>query len=177
MSIHTKTVPVHCLTLRRWGKKESGPFLSSQRCLGILSRKQYNPDSGLPARGLEQSFGLGITQSEQLQPMEAETRNIPSNSENFGSTASRSVCILDQLPAEQVHQLEARSICFKNRCSYNSMGRNPGVHFSPIRSNSQSHGQGNKGKSFNCISYTTVADAARVPSLTPVVHSQSSSDS
>ena len=57
------------------------------------------------------------------------------------------------------------------------MGRNPGVRFSPIPSNSQSYGQGNKRESLNCISNTTVADEALVPSPTPVVHSQSSSNS
>ena len=69
--------------------QESGPFLSSQKPLEILSRKQYNPDSGLSVSGLKQSFGLGVIQSEQLQRIEAETRNIPSNSENFVSHAGR----------------------------------------------------------------------------------------
>ena len=163
-------IVLHC---EDGGNQESGPFPSSQKPLGILSRKQYNPDSGLPARGLKQSFRLGIMQSEELQRMEAETGNIPLNSENFVSHAGRSVCVPDQLPAEQVHQLEARSICLENRCFQNPMGRDPGVCFSPFCSNSQSYGQSNKGESFNCISNTTVADTALVPISTPVVHSQS----
>ena len=91
----------------------------------------------------------------------------------LGPAASRSICILEQLPAKQVHQMEARSICLENRCFYNPMERNLGYVFP----NSQSYGQGNKGQSFNCISNTTVADAALAPSPTLVVHSQSFSDS
>ena len=56
------------------------------------------------------------------------------------------------------------SIFLENRCSYNPLGRYPGVRFPPIRSDSHSYGQDNKGESFNCLSNTTVADAALVNS-------------
>ena len=88
----------------------------------------------------------------------------------MGASGDRSICGQDKLLVEEIHQLETRSTCNRNRCLHSELDRNQRICFPTDMSHKQMSEQSVGGTNTTDHNYAYVARSAMVRKTSTDVH-------